>query len=83
LLTGKRWQAGYDLAFGRATAMKARVDGNNAMLAALKRGKNFELDTSTFWVLRPADTMGKVPVMRSFKRRFWHFGQPMGRKVGV
>jgi hypothetical protein len=26
---------------------------------------------------------GKVPVMRSFKRRFWHFGQPMGRKVGV
>jgi polyhydroxybutyrate depolymerase len=25
---------------------------------------------------------GKVPVMRSFKRRFWHFGQPMGRKVG-
>jgi hypothetical protein len=29
------------------------------------------------------DEEGKVPVMRSFKRRFWHFGQPMGRKVGV
>jgi hypothetical protein len=25
----------------------------------------------------------EVPVMRSFKRRFWHFGQPMGRKVEV
>jgi hypothetical protein len=30
-----------------------------------------------------ANVKGKVPVMRSFKRRFWHFGQPMGRKVGV
>ena len=50
-----RWQAGYDLAMGRILAAKSRVEGYNAMLAALKRGKVFENEGSTRWVLTPAE----------------------------
>ena len=53
-LTKPRWQAGYDLAMGRILAAKSRVEGYNAMLAALKRGKSFENEGSTRWVLTPA-----------------------------
>jgi hypothetical protein len=56
-LTGTRWQVAYDTAFGRAAAMKVRVDGYNSMLAALKRGKSFENPNSTTWVLEPSDTI--------------------------
>jgi hypothetical protein len=56
-LDGPRWQAGYDLAFGRAAAAKVRIEGYNAMLAALKRGRTFEDPSSTRWVLEPADTI--------------------------
>ncbi len=56
-LSEPRWQAGFDLALGRASAAKARVEGYNAMLAALKRGKNFENPGSSIWVLTPADTI--------------------------
>lgn len=54
-LTKPRWQAGYDLAMGRILAAKSRVEGYNAMLAALKRGKSFENEGSTRWVLTPAE----------------------------
>ena len=50
-----RLQAEFDLAFGRAAAIKARIDGYNAMIAALKRGKNFASPTSREWILEPAD----------------------------
>lgn len=56
-LAGLRWQVAYDTALGRAAAAKVRIDGYNAMLAALKRGKNFENEGSTTWVLEPADTI--------------------------
>jgi hypothetical protein len=36
--TMPRWQAGYDLAMGRALAVKVRMEVYNAMLAAAKRG---------------------------------------------
>jgi hypothetical protein len=54
-LTSPRWQAEFDLAFGRVLANKARLDGYNSMLAALKRGKTFTKETSTEWILEPAD----------------------------
>jgi hypothetical protein len=50
-----RWQAGYDLAMGRVLAVKARTEGYNAMLAALKRGKVFENENNDTWILRPAN----------------------------
>lgn len=55
-ITSPRWQAGYDLAMGRVAAAKARIDGYNAMLAELKRGKNFEKASSDRWILEPADS---------------------------
>jgi hypothetical protein len=54
-LTSPRWQAEFDLAFGRVLANKARLDGYNSMLAALKRGNTFTKETSTEWILEPAD----------------------------
>jgi hypothetical protein len=54
-LTSPRWQAEFDLAMGRIMAAKVRIDGYNEMLAALKRGKNFENPGSTRWFLEAAD----------------------------
>jgi hypothetical protein len=56
-ITEPRWQANFDLAMGRASAAKAKVDGYNHMLAALKRGKTFQNAGSTTWILEPADTI--------------------------
>jgi hypothetical protein len=56
-LTRPRWQAGYDLAMGRVLAARARVEGYNAMLAALKRGRNFENPTSSRWILVADDNI--------------------------
>lgn len=55
-LTSPRWQAEFDLAAGRILAMRARLDGYNSMLAALKRGKTFQKADSKVWVLDPADS---------------------------
>ncbi len=54
-LTSPRLQAEYDLALGRAMAIKARIDGYNSMIAALKRGKTFANASSTTWMLEPAE----------------------------
>jgi hypothetical protein len=54
-LTGPRWQAEFDLAIGRALANKARLDGYNSMIAALKRGKTFQDASSKEWLLESAD----------------------------
>lgn len=55
-LTGARWQAEFDLAMGRVCAVKARLDGYNSMIAALKRGKPFKNEGSTTWNLEPSDS---------------------------
>ncbi len=54
-LTSQRWRAEFDLAFGRVLANKARLDGYNSMIAALKRGKTFQKPESKAWKLTPAD----------------------------
>jgi hypothetical protein len=54
-ITSPRWQAEYDLAIGRVMANKARLDGYNSMIAALKRGKNFQNPESKAWKLTPDD----------------------------
>lgn len=55
-LSRPRWCAGYDLAMGRVSAVLARVEGYNAMLALLKRGRSFENAGSTRWTLVPGDS---------------------------
>jgi hypothetical protein len=56
-LTKPRLQAGFDLAIGRALAVKARTEGYNAMLAEAKQGLKFKDEQSDTWELRPADTV--------------------------
>lgn len=56
-LTNPRWQAEYDLAMGRVTAAKVRIDGYNAMIAALKRGKTFQNEGSSMWILEQNDNI--------------------------
>jgi hypothetical protein len=53
-LTRPRWQAGFDLAMGRALATKVRTEGYNAMLAAAKQGLKFQNPRNDTWILRPS-----------------------------
>lgn len=68
-LTGPRWQAQFDLAIGRVMAIKARLDGYNSMLAALKRGKTFQNPSSTEWILEPADAFETESTIRRMAER--------------
>jgi hypothetical protein len=49
-----RWQAGYDLAMGRALAAKVRAEVYNAMLAEAKRGMKPKDPKNNTWVLTPS-----------------------------
>ena len=49
-----RWQAGYDLAMGRALATKVRTENYNAMLAKAKRGMKFQNARNDTWQLKPS-----------------------------
>ena len=64
-----RWQAAYDLAFGRAAAAKARTDGYNQMLAALKRGRLFRDPASTIWVLTPGPSVESSSALRNLIKK--------------
>jgi hypothetical protein len=50
-----RWQAGFDLAIGRALAVNVRTEGYNTMLAAAKQGLKFKREKSDTWELRPSN----------------------------
>ena len=55
-----RWQAGYDLAMGRAIAAKLRAETYNGMLALIKTQKKFspavgDNPQNNTWVLKPAN----------------------------
>lgn len=68
-LTSPRWRAGYDLAMGRASAAKARIDGYNSMLAALKRGRSFTKPDSRYWVLVRAASTDESSALRNLVER--------------
>lgn len=53
-VTKPRWQAGFDLALGRALAVKVRTEGYNAVLAEAKQGKMFRDERNDTWVLYPS-----------------------------
>ncbi|WP_442484704.1 vWA domain-containing protein [Aeoliella sp. SH292] len=61
-VTEPRWQAGYDLAIGRALAAKVRTEGYNTMLAMAKQGMKFKNEKNDTWLLAPSDqvTTGSV-----------------------
>jgi hypothetical protein len=56
-LTIPRWQAGFDLAIGRALAVKVRTEGYNAILAEAKQGLKFQNPRSDTWMLRQTDSV--------------------------
>jgi hypothetical protein len=68
-LTSPRWQAEFDLAMGRVLANKARLDGYNSMIAALKRGKSFQNPESKEWVLESADHFETESTIRKMAER--------------
>ena len=55
--TSLRWQAGYDLAFGRVLAARIRTKTYNEMLAIAKTKLKFENPKNNTWVLEPANTV--------------------------
>jgi hypothetical protein len=68
-LTSPRWQAQFDLAMGQTMALKARLDGYNSMLAALKRGRTFQNPSSTTWNLEAADAFETESTIRKMAER--------------
>lgn len=53
-----RWRAAYDLAIGRALAMKVRSFGYNSMLAEMKATpKSFQKKDSNEWKIEPSKTI--------------------------
>lgn len=52
-----RWQAGFDLAWGRILAAKVRIESYNGMLALIKTGLKFTNERNNTWVLQPADSI--------------------------
>lgn len=53
--TSLRWQAGYDLAYGRVIAGMIRSESYNAMLAMAKTKLKFENEKNNTWVLTPSN----------------------------
>ena len=54
-----RWQAGYDLAMGRALAVKARTEAYNQSLAQARRGYKSEGKNNTL-ILEPTNEFGDL-----------------------
>lgn len=57
-----RWQAAYDLAYGRALAAKSRADSFMQQVALLKFGMKFKDPKHMFWVLEETDDPTGVSV---------------------
>lgn len=63
-LRSARWQAGYDLALGRALAAKVRTDGYNVMLAEAKQGMPFQSERNNTWVLQSSRELANSTLER-------------------
>ncbi len=64
-ITEQRWQAAYDLAMGRALAMRARTLGYNTILAEMKiNPKSFTKKGNNQWNLKPAKEVNAIPEIK-------------------
>ncbi|MBD3672261.1 MAG: VWA domain-containing protein [Planctomycetaceae bacterium] len=65
-----RWRAAFDLAMGRALALKVRAYGYGQMLAEMRTNlKPFEDPRSNFWYLRPStDLKNATPTVRKMAK---------------
>lgn len=65
-----RWRAAYDLAMGRALAMKVRSLGYNQMLAEMKgTPKNFQNKDSNEWRIEPSKTINAGQESKKLERQ--------------
>ena len=62
-LENPRWQVGFDLAIGRALAVKVRTEGYNMMLAKAKQGLKFKNEKSDTWELQPSSEISTGSVL--------------------
>ncbi|MBX3424294.1 MAG: VWA domain-containing protein [Pirellulales bacterium] len=67
-LAEPRWQAGYDLAMGRALAVQVRTAGYNAMLAQAKQGMPFKSERNNTWILRPGSDFPNSALEKTAQR---------------
>lgn len=68
-VTEPRWRAAYDLAIGRALAMKVRSFGYNKMLADMKgTPKTFEKKESNEWRIEPSKTINAGQDVKKLER---------------
>ncbi len=63
-----RWQAGYDLALGRALATQVRTAGYNVMLAKAKQGMRFANEKNNTWVLKADENQASSPLEKIAKK---------------
>ncbi|MDC0261921.1 VWA domain-containing protein, partial [Planctomycetaceae bacterium] len=65
-----RWRAAFDLAMGRAMALKVRAYGYGQMLAEMRTNlRPFEDPGSNFWYLRPStDLKNATPSVRKMAK---------------
>jgi hypothetical protein len=64
-ITEPRWQAAFDLAMGRAAAVRARTLGYNIVLAEMKlTPKSFTKKGNNQWTLKPASAANSVPEIK-------------------
>lgn len=65
-----RWRAAYDLAMGRALAMRVRADGYNLMLAEMKgTPKAFEKKESNEWRIVPSKAINSGAAIKKEEKR--------------
>ena len=68
-LVNPRWQVGFDLAIGRALAVKVRTEGYNMMLAKAKQGMKFKDDKNDTWELQPSPEISTGSVLAKEGKR--------------
>lgn len=66
--TTPRWQAGYDLAYGRILAIKTRVEGYNVMLAMAKSRKFDNPKSNTLVLAKSKEVNGSSQLKASGKK---------------
>ncbi|MFN6103931.1 MAG: vWA domain-containing protein [Planctomycetaceae bacterium] len=65
-----RWRAAYDLALGRALAMRVRADGYNLMLAEMKSSpRPFTNKESNEWRIVPSKTINSGAAIKKEEKR--------------
>jgi len=79
-LTEPRWQAGFDLAMGRAMAAKVRSESFIAMLAVMKQGKSFTDPKSTTWIIQRADEISVGSALDRLRQRAEEYLQRVVRE---